>query len=163
MAYSDTSIYIHLIHNDKKALSDDTVKIVKNYETGDFDITFTDQNDGSCPVVHKAHGLYRARVVDYLYMLFKNQALDEEGYKSIQLTPPAMPRIIVAGEKMKDLYYREHFLELLGTSLDLLENVSNVQKKASYIAPVYDGADDDVAYSNYTTPRGPRPQHLFFD
>jgi hypothetical protein len=160
MAYSDTSIYIHLIHNEKNSLSDDTVKIVKNYETGDFDITFTDQNDGTL-IVHKAFGLYRTRVLDYLYMLFKNQALDEEGYKSIQLTLPAMPRIIVAGEKMKDLYYREHFLELLGTSIDLLENVSNV-KKASYIAPVYNGADEDIAY-NYSTPRGPRPQHLFFD
>lgn len=161
MAYSDTSILIHLIHNDKKAYSDDTVKIVKNYERDDFDITFTDQNDGT-PVVHKAVGLYRSRVLDYLYMLFKNQALDEEGYKSVQVTLPAMPRILVSGEKFKDLYYREHFLELLENSLDLFENVSNVHKKSSYIAPVYDGADDDVAY-NYSTPRGPRPQHLFFD
>jgi hypothetical protein len=161
MAYSDTCIHIHLIHNVKISSSDDIVKIVKNYETGDFDVTFTDQNDGS-PVVHKAIGLYRARVIDYLYMLLKNQALDEDGYKNLQLTLPAMPRIIVAGEKMKDLYYREHFLELLGTSLDLLDNVSNVPNKPSYLPPVYDGADDEVAY-NYSTPRGPRPQHLFFD
>ena len=162
MAYSDTCIHIHLIHNVKNSSSDDIVKIVKNYETGDFDITFTDQNDGS-PVVHKAFGLYRARVIDYLYMLLKNQALDEDGYKNLQLTLPAMPRIIVAGEKMKDLYYREHFLELLGTGLDLLDNVSNVHKKSSNIPPVYDGADEEVVY-NYSTPRPcGRPQHLFFD
>jgi len=170
MSYSDTSIYIHLIHNEKKALSDDTVKIIKNYETGDFEITFTDQNDGT-PVVHKVYGLYRARVMDYLYMILKNQALDEEGYKSIQLTLPAMPRIIVAGEKLKDLYYREHFLEAVGTGLDLLDVTQNVKKvpsvrRYSYAAPQsqqYDWSSYETPVGRRSTAAGARPQHLYFD
>ena len=160
MACSDTSICIYLINNDSAHKADDIVIIRKNLDNGDFDITYKDQNNGS-PVTHVVNGLYRARVIDYLYMLFKNQALDEEAYKSVQLTLPAMPRIIVSGDKFKDLYYREHFLEAVGNSLDMLENVS-IQKKFPSVRReswVY----ETPAPSRRSTAPGVRPQHLFFD
>jgi len=170
MAYSDTSIGIHLINNDLSAKADDTILIRKNFETNEFEITYNDQNNGT-PVTHKVTGLYRARVLDYLYMLFKNQSLDEEAYKSIQLTLPALPRMIVSGDKFKELYYREHFLEAVGTGLDLLDNTEKVKKvvpsvrRSSYVNL---GASEPVNWS-YHTParRAPaptvRPQHLYFD
>jgi hypothetical protein len=159
MAYSDTSICIYLINNDSSQKADDVVIIRKNLDNGDFDITYKDQNNGS-PVTHVANGLYRARVIDYLYMLFKNQALDEEAYKSVQLTLPAMPRIIVSGDKFKDLYYREHFLEAVGNSLDMLENVS-VKNKFQPV-PREDWGYQSPASRRSTAP-GVVPQHLFFD
>jgi hypothetical protein len=170
MAYSDTSVRIHLINDIDSKKGDDTVDIRKNYETNEFDIVFRDQNGGN-PVTHKVTGLYRARVIEYLYTLFKNQSLDEEGYSSIQLTMPALPRIIVSGDKFKDLYYREHFLEAVGTGLDLLDNTESVKKvvpsvrRSSYTNL---GASEHDNWS-YQTParRAPaptvRPQHLYFD
>ena len=128
MAYSDTSVVIHLINDIDAGKGDDVIRIRKNYETNEFDISYSDQNNGDS-VTHNATGLYRARVLDYLYTVFKNQALDEDGYKNVQLTLPAMPRIIVSGDKFKDLYYREHFLEAVGTGLDMLENTEVAVKK----------------------------------
>lgn len=159
MAYSDTSICIYLINHDSAQKSDDVVIIRKNLDNGDFDITYKDQNNGT-PVTHIVNGLYRAQVIDYIYMLFKNQALDEEAYKSVQLTLPAMPRIIVSGDKFKDLYYREHFLEAVGNSLDTLENVS-VKKKVLSV-PRADWGYQTPASRRSTAP-GVVPQHLFFD
>lgn len=170
MAYSDTSIYIHLINSDSSKGCDDTIRIRKNYETNEFDIIYRDQNNGE-PITHEVTGLYRARVIDYIYMLLKNQSLDEEAYKSVQLTLPALPRIIVSGDKFKDLYYREHFLEAVGTGLDLLDNTESVKKvvpsvrRSSYTNL---GASEHDNWS-YQTParRAPaptvRPQHLYFD
>ena len=159
MAYSDTPIAIYLINSDASQKADDMVIIRKNLDHGDFDITYKDHNGGS-PITHVVNGLYRAQVIDYLYMLFKNQALDEEPYKSVQLTLPAMPRIIVSGDKLKDLYYREHFLELIGNSLDTLENVT-VEKKILSVRR------EDWVYqspaSRRSTAPGVRPQHLYFD
>jgi len=158
MAYSDTSIVVYLMNADN-ARADDTVTIFKNLDLGDFEIVYKDQNNGS-PITHVVRGLYRQRVIDYLYMLFKNQSLDEEPYKSVQVTLPAMPRIIVSGNKFKDLYYREHFLELIVTSLDTLENVSRKVKVPSVHRSSF-GYETPV--SRRSTAPGVLPQHLYFD
>ena len=165
MAYSDTSIRIHLINSDASKNADDTITIRKNFDTNEFDIVYRDQNNGE-PVTHEVSGLYRARVLDYLYMLFKNQALDEEGYKSVQLTLPALPRLIVSGDKFKDLYYREHFLEAVGTGLDLLDNTESIKvPKVRRFSQSY--ADTSYSYetpvARRSTAPGVRPQHLYFD
>lgn len=168
MPYSDTFVGIHLIHKDTSKNSDDTITIRKNFETNEFDIMYRDQNNGQ-PITHEVTGLYRARVIDYLYMLFKNQALDEEGYASVQLTLPALPRVIVSGDKFKDLYYREHFLEAVGTGLDLLDNTENIKKVPSvrrfsqaYVAPPSQYSYETPVSRRSTAP-GVRPQHLYFD
>ena len=128
MSYSDTSIQINLINSfHGEGEKDDTIRIRKDLDLNEFELTYTDQNDGT-PVIHLVTGMYRARVMEYLYMLLKNQALDEEGYSSIQVTVPAMPRVMISAEKMKDLYYREHFLDVIGTGLDLLDNVESLTK-----------------------------------
>jgi hypothetical protein len=157
MVYSDTSIVVYLINGDNK--SDDTVTIIKNLDLNDFEIVYKDQNDGT-PITHVIRGLYRQRVVDYLYMLFKNQSLDEDAYSRVQVTIPAMPRMIVSGNKFKDLYYREHFIELIGNSLDTLENVYSKKKFPSVSRSnwVY-----ETPVSRRSTAPGVTPQHLFFD
>lgn len=169
MAYSYTSIRIHLIHSDAAKNTDDTVTIRKNFETNEFDIVYRDENNGD-PVTHKVSGLYRARVLDYLYMLFKNQALDEQGYVSIQLTLPALPRLIVSGDKFKDLYYRDHFLEAVGTGLDLLDNTESLNLKVPKVrrfSQPYAAASSEYSYetpiARRSTAPGVRPQHLYFD
>jgi hypothetical protein len=167
MAYSDTSISIHLIHSDAAKNADDKITIRKNFETNEFEVTYRDQNNGE-PITHEVTGLYRARVLDYLYTLFKNQSLDEEGYKSIQLTLPALPRLIVSGDKFKDLYYREHFLEAVGTGLDLLDNTESVKvPKVRRFSQPYAAAASQYSYetplARRSTAPGVRPQHLYFD
>jgi len=167
MAYSQTSIEIHLINDDASKKSDDLIRIRKNFETNEFEITYRDQNNGET-ITHEATGLYRQRVIEYLYILFKNQALDEEGYKSVQLTLPALPRLIVSGDKFKDLYYREHFLEAVETGLDLLDTTESIKKipsvRRSSFQPVkqYDYSYETPVARRSTAP-GVRPQHLYFD
>lgn len=116
------SIQIVMIRSDEK---DDTISIAKDLMTNEFVVTYTDENDGD-PVVHKMSGLYHAKVLDYVYMLLKNQYLDEEGFESVQVNMPAMPRMIVNGSKFSDIYYRQHFYELIGFGLDNLENTAKV-------------------------------------
>jgi hypothetical protein len=38
------------------------------------------------------------------------------------------PGIIVGADKLKDLYYREHFYEMIGSGLDLMDNCDTVEK-----------------------------------
>jgi len=160
MPYSDTSIMIHLINNDKLHANDDTVRIRNNLDTNSFDITYVDQNGGS-RITHNLSGLTHSCVLNYLYMLFKNQALDEEGYKSVQLTLPALPRIIVSGEKFKDLYYREHFLMAIETGLEHIENVESVKLTVPSVhrtAYTY-----ETPVSRRSTAHASLPQHLKFE
>lgn len=135
MAYSDTSISIHLVKNLKNEKLDDTVRIVKNLEDSAFELTFKDNGD---PVTHKAYEMTRDNVCDYVFLLLKNLSLDEDGYQSIQLSLPAMPRVIVTASKLNDTYYRDHFLELIENGLSMLDKVEKlsikkpVEKKNSY-------------------------------
>jgi hypothetical protein len=137
MAYSDTSITIHLLKNLANESLDDTVRIVKNLEDSAFELTFKDNGD---PVTHKAHEMTRDNVCDYVFLLLKNLSLDEDGYQSIQLSLPAMPRMIVTASKLHDTYYRDHFLELVENGLSMLDKVEKlsikkpVEKKNSYSA-----------------------------
>jgi hypothetical protein len=158
-SYADTSIVINMIRGDDSKM-DDKITINKNLEYGDYELTYSEYNGGNPRVVHKVNGLYREKVNSYLYNLFKNFSLDEESYMDIQAILPAMPSIIVSASKFKDVYYREHFFEMLGNSLDLLENTQVVRplNKSS----VY---SEDYQFSSppsYTTPTNIR-QHIFFD
>ena len=49
--------------------------------------------------------------------------MDDDGFKSVQFSLPAMPRILVDVWKFKEVYYREHFLDLLENGLDTLDRV----------------------------------------
>lgn len=160
MSYSVPKIEIHLITDLKAKDKDHMITIRKNLDYNDFEVIYSEP-DG---VRHTMTGFYRMRVIDYLYMLFKNQSLDEQGYASIQFNLPAMPCVLISGDKMKDLYYREHFLELVGNALDTLENC-NVPKSENDCTI----SDDDYKYSySYDTPTrstkpGVLPQHLVWD
>ena len=160
MSYSVPKIEIHLITDLKNKDLDHKITITKNLNYNDFDVAYSEPG---C-VNHKMTGFYRTRVINYLYMIFKNQSLDEQGYTNIQFGLPGMPCVIISGDKMKDLYYREHFLELVGTALDTLENC-NVPKSEND----YTFSDDDYKYSySYDTPTrstkpGVLPQHLVWD
>ena len=114
-----------MIRDEAKKSADDMICIKKDFGTNEFVVTYTDPNEGE-PVVHKMSGLYRQKVLDYVYYLMKNQYLDEEGFDRVQVNMPAMPRMIVDGEKFKDIYYRDHFYELVGFGLDNLENTEKV-------------------------------------
>lgn len=135
MAYSDSSIIIHLVKDTTTVALDDTVRIVKNLEDNAFELTFKDNGD---PLTHKAYQMTRDNICDYVYLLLKNLTLDEDGYQNIQLSLPAMPRMIVSASKLQDTYYREHFLELVENSLSMLDKVEKlsiknpVEKKSSY-------------------------------
>ena len=124
MSTFSPSIEFMMIRDDKDS-ADDVICIKKDLETNEFVVTFTDPNEGD-PVVYKMSGLYHQKVLDYVYYLMKNQYLDEEGFDRVQVNMPAMPRMIVDGEKFKDLYYRDHFYELIGFGLDNLENTEKV-------------------------------------
>jgi hypothetical protein len=135
MAYSDTSITIHLVKNLANEKLDDTVRIVKNLEDSAFELTFKDNGD---PVTHKVYEMTRDNVCDYVHLLLKNLSMDEDGYESIQFSLPAMPRVIVTASNLEDTYYRDHFLELIENSLSMLDKVEKlsikkpVEKKNSY-------------------------------
>jgi hypothetical protein len=174
MAYSDTSIIIHLVKNNATPTLDDTVRIVKNLEDSVFEITYKDNGD---PVVHKAYHMTRDNVCDYVFLLLKNLTLDEDGYQNFQIDVPAMPRVLVSASNMKDTYYRDHFLELVENGLSMLDKVEKlsikkpVEKKVSS-APSNrmrdccpsSGCCDPKMNSRYSFPDLPEsPVHRYFE
>jgi hypothetical protein len=176
MAYSPTSIEIVLItelsksHVSKK---DDVVRIRKDLDTNEFQLTYTEQSKSDKPIVHRATNLYREKVSQYVYLLLKNQHLDDEGYQHVQINIPAMPCIIMSASKINEVYCRDHINELILTGLDLLDVTevvsSNVNKAAK--TSVSRGSNYYSSDYEYNTPAPTRrstapdvvPQHLFWD
>lgn len=170
-----------MIRDDKKESNDDMICIKKNLETNEYLVMYTDPNEGN-PVVHKMAGLYRQKVLDYVYYLMKNQYLDDESFDRVQVNMPAMPRMIVDGEKFHDIYYRDHFYDLIGFGLDNLENTEKVvttpkrpvavRPPSAPAAPARSCGAKSLRYSTMNPEEGeccaascysyPR-QHLFFD
>jgi len=125
-AYSSYSFEILFIRgHGTPARTDDSLKIRKNFETGEFEIRYRDSYI-SKPVVHKLHHLYRQRVIDHVYLILKNLTMDEENFYQLQLNLPAMPPVLLNVEKLKDLYYRDHLLELVENGLDNLDVLEKV-------------------------------------
>ena len=126
-AYSPYSVELMFIRSaGSKSSTDDTIRVRKNFETGEFEMIYTDSHNVK-KQVHKLHSLYRQRVLDHFYLTFKNLSLDEDNFHQLQLNMPAMPPILVGVENLKDLYYRDHLLELIDnglSNLDVLEKVN---------------------------------------
>ena len=126
MPYSDTFIIIHLVKNIANVSMDDTIHIVKNLDDSVFELTFKDNDEH---FTHKVYQMTRDNICDYVYFLLKNLSLDEDGYQNIQLSLPAMPRVLVNASKLHDNDYREHFLELIENSLDMFDKVEKLTIK----------------------------------
>jgi hypothetical protein len=143
-AYSPYSVELLFIRTAGAAAStDDSMRVRKNLETGEFEMVYTDSHDMK-KQVHKLHSLYRQRVLDHFYLTFKNLTLDEDNFYRIQLNLPAMPPILLSVENLTDLYYREHLLELVENgldNLDVLEKVKTVRPPTASSATVDEYAD----------------------
>ena len=145
-SYSEACVSVTLIHPVKKSMPDDTIRILKNYSNNEFEVRYSDYNDGN-PVTHVLTGMYMARMRAYLYTLLKNIYMDSDGYEEVQVDLPGLPRILVKASSFKELYYREHFLEVMVDGLDNLDNCDVLRKPKTR--------------SRYEKSHG--GQHLFFD
>jgi hypothetical protein len=151
MAYSDTFITIHLVKDLKAPALDDTVCIKKNLEDSVFEVTFKDNGE---PLMHRAHEMTRDNVCDYVYLLLKNLTMDEDGYKSIQVSLPAMPRLIMSTSNLHELYYRQHFLELVENGLNIIDKVEKLpvkkvsEKKTEAKANLCSSTNDSCRFRN---------------
>jgi hypothetical protein len=159
MSHSSTTIEILLIKNN--STKDDAILIKKNLLYNEFDLTYIEHTNGCETVKHSATGLYHDKVMDYIYMVFKNQYLDEEPYSHIQINVPAMPRIMISGDKFNEVYYRVHVRELISTGLDLLETTTVVSVKKKPVRSTFDYTNN-IPPSPRSTPNLVRPQHLFW-
>jgi len=128
-AYSPYSVELLFIRTAGAAAStDDSLRVRKNFETGEFEMIYTDSHDVN-KQVHKLQSLYRQRVLDHVYLTLKNLTLDEDNFYQIQLNMPAMPPVLVSVDNLTDLYYREHLLELVENGLDNLDVLEKVDMK----------------------------------
>jgi hypothetical protein len=97
---------------------------------------------------------------------FENLYLDEQKFRNVQINMPGMPRMIVGCSKFSDLYYREHFEELIEFGLDTLENVEVLKKPVSYdycYTPNEAALNREVVNREVERSLGGRGRHLFFD
>lgn len=125
MAVSSSSIDILFMKfNSNK---DDKIRIKKNLNYNEFEITYTENSRMDTPYIFKSSGMYLEKVLDYVYVLIKNQYVDDEPYDTIQFDIPAMPPILVKSEKFKDSYYRDHLFQLVSTGLNMLETTELVR------------------------------------
>jgi hypothetical protein len=146
-AYSPYSVELLFIRTAGAAAStDDSMRVRKNLETGEFEVLYTDSHDVN-KQVHKLQSLYRQRVLDHVYLTLKNLTMDEDNFYQLQLNLPAMPPLLVNVESLKDLYYREHLLELVENGLDNLDVLEKVNLKVKVARPptASSAAVDDYA------------------
>jgi hypothetical protein len=126
---------------------DDRIVIKKDMIYNEYQVTYSEKSTGAS-FTQKLTGLYREKVMQYVYMVLKNQSLDEEGYTSFQINMLAMPAVIVTAEKLKDVYYREHFYDMIGSGLDLMDNCETVGEwvgsvtRSSYTGGVHEFFND---------------------
>jgi hypothetical protein len=105
------------------------VKIRKNLEENEFEFTYVDENNGS-PVVHEVTFAKRSDLMNHVYLILKNQMVDDDGFQAVQFTLPAMPRMLVYTDKFREVYYREHFLDLIENALDCLDRLAVTSSKS---------------------------------
>lgn len=158
---SELSIQIVMIYDSNMSSQDNVVYIRKNLETNEYVIRYMDPNGGK-PFVHELSSLYYQKALDYVYYLMKNQYLDEEGFLHFQVNLPGMPSMIVTGDKFKDIYYRDHFYDLLGFGLGTLETASRVHVPKT-MNPVAAARMVAGRYKDYEDGEVPQPRHEFFD
>jgi hypothetical protein len=127
-----SSFTLRFIRNTEStaASTDDLVKIRKNLEENEFEFTYLDENSGS-PVVHEMAFAKRSDLMNHVYLLLKNQMVDDDGFQAVQFTLPAMPRMLVYVDKFRDVYYREHFLDLIENALDCLDRLTVSSSKSN--------------------------------
>ena len=125
-----TSFTLRFIRNTSSAAAatDDMVKIRKNLEENEFEFTYVDENNGS-PVVHEVTFAKRSDLMNHVYLILKNQMIDDDGFEAVQFTLPAMPRMLAYTDKFRDVYYREHFLDLIENALDCLDRLAVTSSK----------------------------------
>jgi len=173
MSYSSSKIELLLI-NDRSAKDgnqDDKVVIRKNLEYNDFEVTYTERSGLDEPTVYSSTGMYREKVLDYIYMVVKNQYADDEPYHHVQLNIPAMPRVILSASKFKEVYFREHLYDLISTGLDLLETTKLVKNdvlptpnpNAPSVSNNHNYYGDGRWPSARSSVGGAVPQHLYWD
>jgi hypothetical protein len=133
--------------------------------------TYTERYGLDDAVIYKSTGMYREKVLEYVYMVVKNQYADDEPYNHVQVNIPAMPRVILSASKFGEVYYREHLNDLISTGLDLLESTKLVKKD---VLPTPNYNDTSASYNhNYypdlqapsarSSAPGVVPQHLYWD
>ena len=120
-----SSFSLRFIRDTKSSAShDDIISVRKDLSTGEFQVFYKDENNGE-PITHVMSYLYRQRVLDHIYLVLKNQNIDDDGFQAVQFNLPAMPRMLVNIQKFADVYYREHFLDLIGNALDCLDTLES--------------------------------------
>lgn len=129
--YTSCCIQIVMIKKSNDSSLDDQITIRKNLDLNEFEVTMKDMNEGD-KVTHRLEGTTKDTVMKYLYHLLKNLSLDDDGYQSIQVNVPLMPRVLFTGVSLKDLYVREHLQDVLNLGLDLVEDVTKVTPSVSY-------------------------------
>jgi hypothetical protein len=126
MQYSDTSITLHLIKSVEKLTGDDIIRIRMNLITNSYELTYTDNEE---KLVHSVSFSSQIEIRDHLFFVLENLNLDVDDYKFIQVSVPAMPRLLLSSSSLKTSYYRDHIMDLLNHALFILEKVNKIKGK----------------------------------
>ena len=126
MQYSDTSITLHLIKSVEKLIGDDIMRIRMNLITNSYELTYTDNEE---KLVHTVRFSSQIEIRDHLFFVLENLNLDVDDYKFIQVSVPAMPRLLLSSSSLKTSYYRDHIMDLLNHALFILEKVDSIKGK----------------------------------
>jgi hypothetical protein len=126
MDYSDTSITLHLIKNLANNLrDDDIIRIRMNLNTNSYELTYTDNQE---KLVHTVSFSSQLDIRDHLFFVLENLTLDVDDYKFIQISVPAMPRLLLPCSSLKTSHYRDHIMDLMNHALFILEKVKGGKK-----------------------------------
>jgi hypothetical protein len=105
---------------------DDKIRIRMNLITNSYELTYTDNEE---KLVHTVNFSSQLEIRDHIFFVLENISLDVDDYKFIQVSVPAMPRLLFSSSSIKTPYYRDHIMDLLNHALFILEKVDTIKGK----------------------------------
>lgn len=144
-------VKIHLVRTAASTENnDDIIKIRKNISAGEFELYYSDANEnGASNYIHTLRTTEESDLTDHLYLLFKTLSIDEDPFLHVQLTLPAMPRVIVSVHKLKDTYYCDHFMSLIKNALTQFDYIDTSTSRKYSPAAQWETARINESSRNY--------------
>ena len=144
---------------------DDRIIIRKDLDDGNFTLRYTDTNAGTNDAIISqiTTSMTYDHVVEHMRVCVKSIALDEEGFMKVQIDIPGMPRMLLSVDKLREVYYRDHIIDMVCIGLDSMNTSKSVNVPREPEAPTKKRRVSMEPSTPLYAQSPPISRHLYFD
>ena len=144
---------------------DDHIVIRKDLDQGNFTLRYTDTNAGTnnSIISQITTSMTYDHVVEHMRVCVKSIALDEEGFIKVQIDIPGMPRMLLSVDKLREVYYRDHIVDMVCIGLDSMNTSKSTNMPREPEAPTKKRRFSMEPSTPLYAQSPPISRHLYFD